>query len=71
MFRNPTYEYRGKFELAFIYTFLRYLIEDANCYKKYLKIKTKFNIDKALMLSSLSQYAETPLGLIKYIEQFN
>lgn len=64
---------RGKYELEFVYTFLQYLIDDANHIQKrnVIKKKTKFRVDKAQMLSQLSQYAETPDCLINYIEQFN
>lgn len=64
---------RGKFELEFLYTFLQFLITDANVKEnnKILKVKTKFRVDKALMLSQLSQYAETPQCLIDYIKNFN
>ncbi|MCT4590298.1 MAG: DUF4435 domain-containing protein [Carboxylicivirga sp.] len=59
---------RGKFEIEFIYTFLKYLIDDANEDDKrtVIKQKTKFRIDKAQILSQLSQYAETPVCLIDY-----
>lgn len=64
---------RGKYELEFVYTFLKYLIDDANNTnnRKILKQKTKFRVDKAQMLSQLSQYAETPNCLVKYIEVLN
>ncbi|MUP39873.1 DUF4435 domain-containing protein [Labilibaculum euxinus] len=64
---------RGKYELEFIYTFLNFLIDDANDPENgtILKNKTKFRVDKAQMLSQLSQYAETPNCLVKYIEQLN
>jgi hypothetical protein len=64
---------RGKYEIWFLYEMLRYLIDDANNSKKrtILKAKTKFNIDKAQILSQLSQYADTPDCLIKFLEQWN
>ena len=64
---------RGKYELEFVYTFLKYLIDDANDIKKrkVIKKKTKFRVDKAQMLSQLSQYAETPDCLVDYLKKFN
>jgi hypothetical protein len=64
---------RGKFELEFVHTFLQYLIEDANDKNKrtIMNCRTKFNIDKAQILSQLSQYAETPDCLIRYISSYN
>lgn len=64
---------RGKYELEFVYTFLQYLIKDANIAENrtILNSKTKFRVDKAQMLSQLSQYAETPACLVDYIELLN
>lgn len=70
---NPTYSFRGKYEIDYVCTFLQEIIEDANNKSKQtmLKSKTKFRIDKSLVLSHLSQYAETPESLILYINKFN
>ncbi len=64
---------RGKYQIEFLYRFLQYLIIDANLpeNRKILKNKTKFRIDKALILSQLSKYAETPDCLVDYIKRFN
>lgn len=59
--------FRGKYELDFMYKFLQFIIEDANVNKKYLKTKTKFNVDKSMILSQLSNYAETPQCLVEYL----
>lgn len=61
---------RGKFQLAFFYEFLHFLIEDANKRKKLLKSKTKFNFDKANIFTQLSQYATTPSCLVKYLKTY-
>lgn len=65
--------FRGKYELEFIYAFFQFLIDDANDLNKrqVFKKRTRFRIDKTLMLSHLSQYAETPECLLKYILNFN
>jgi len=62
---------RGKYQFAFYYEFLRYLIEDANCHKNILKKKTKFNIDKANMYGQLSQYASTTECLKKFLSRYS
>lgn len=60
---------RGKYEMQFFCSFLTFLIDDANSVKKrkYIKKKTKFQINKSLILSQLSQYARTPADLEAYI----
>ncbi|MDB9153270.1 DUF4435 domain-containing protein [Parabacteroides distasonis] len=62
---------RGKYEIQFFYEFIKYLINDANEKGKqvYVKEKTKLNLDKAQILSQLSQYAITPECLMHYIQQ--
>jgi len=74
-FKGKTYYkiFRGKYEIEFLYKFLQFLIEDANNVekRKFLKKKTKFRIDKALIISQLSKYAETPACLIDYLKKFN
>ncbi len=62
--------FRGKYEVEFIYKFLLHLIEDANVNKRLLKKKTNFKIERAQILSQLSQYAETPPCLIKHISNY-
>ncbi len=69
--KNKSQIFRGKYELDFMYNFLKFIIEDANNSKELLKVKTSFNIDKARILSQLSQYAETPECLINYINSKN
>lgn len=64
----PVKKHRGKYEIEFFIKFIKYLIEDCNKNKVFLKNKTKFNIDKSIVLSQLSQYSETPECLIEYIK---
>ena len=61
---------RGKYQMQFFCAFLTFLIEDANSTDKrvYLKKKTKFQINRSLILSLLSQYAATPSCLVQYIK---
>lgn len=71
-FRSKPFCYlRGKYEMQFLCTFLSFLIDDANnpTKHKYLKRKTKFQINRALVLSHLSQYASTPECLVQYIKK--
>lgn len=71
--KDPSSWQRGKFEIWFFYEFLRYLISDANIpsNRKILKRRTKFSIDKAQILSQLSQYALTPKCLTDYLTALN
>lgn len=62
---------RGKFQIHFFYTFLQYIINDANVNHKILKKKTSFRVDKALIHSQLCQYAITPECLKSYLIKFN
>ena len=66
---NPTNLLRGKYQIQFLEKFLRFLIEDANNrnQRNYVTQKTTFNIERASILSQLSQYAITPDCLSKYI----
>lgn len=68
---DPCLNLRGKYEIQFFYEFVKYLIDDANEKKRrvYVKGKTKLNLDKAQILSQLSQYAMTPECLMQYIQQ--
>lgn len=56
----PILRFRGKYQIEFLIKFLMLIIEDANKHNRILKRKTKFRIDPAIILSQLSQYAETP-----------
>lgn len=62
---------RGKYELEFVKKFLKFLINDANTKTKriYIKKKTSFNFQDDLFLSQLSQYADTPNCLTKYLSR--
>ena len=68
---DPCFNLRGKYEIQFFYEFIKYLIDDANEKGKrvYVKEKTKLNLDKAQILSQLSQYAITPECLMQYIQR--
>lgn len=70
LMRAPTFNFRGKYEIQFFYEFVKYLIEDGNNKNRqlYIKKRTKLNLDKAQLLSQLSQYALTPDSLIEYIK---
>lgn len=61
---------RGKFQMWFLYTFLQFLIDDANNSKVILENKTKFNIDRANIYTQLSQYATTTNCLESYLSTF-
>lgn len=65
--------FRGKYELQFVYEIIKALINDANdkSKRKYLNKKTKLNLDKAQIISQLSQYAETPECLNEFIKRIN
>lgn len=58
--KPPLLRFRGKYQIEFLIKFLMQIIEDANKHNKIIKRKTRFRIDPALVLSQLSQYAETP-----------
>lgn len=66
---NPSVYLRGKYEMQFLNTFLNFLVEDANVKtkRKYTQKKTAFKVDRAIMISQLSQYAISPPCLIEYI----
>jgi hypothetical protein len=64
----PVKKHRGKYEIEFFISILKYIIEDCNEHNIIMKNKTKFNIDNSLVLSQLSQYSETPACLIDYIK---
>lgn len=66
--KEPIMRFRGKYEIEFITKFLQYIINDANKEKKILKKKTKFRIDSAIILSQLSQYAETTDCLREFLK---
>lgn len=66
---DPVMSLRGKYQLQFLETFLRFLIDDANnkIQRKYITKKTTFNIARSTLLSQLSQYAITPGCLTEYV----
>lgn len=64
----PYMKFRGKYEIEFITKFLMKLIEDANKHNKFIKKKTKFRFDPALILTQLSQYADTPKCLKLFVK---
>lgn len=66
--KQPTQRFRGKYEIEFVLKYLNFLIQDANVSKNILKKKTKFKIDSALILSQLSQYAETTNELSEFLK---
>lgn len=66
--KEPLMRYRGKYQIEFFVKFLNYIIDDANKHKKKLKRKTKFRIDPAIVLSQISQYAETPKCLKDFLK---
>jgi len=66
--KEPTKRFRGKYEIEFMLKFLNFIIDDANVNKTILKKKTRFKIDSALVLSQLSQYAETPNELHEFLK---
>jgi hypothetical protein len=61
--------FRGKYEIEFMYQFLQFIIEDANVNKNILKKKTTFKVERAQIISQLSQYAETPNCLDEYLKE--
>ncbi len=67
--KPPSLRYRGKYQIEFMVKFLNFIIKDANTDKQILKTKTNFRIDPALILSQLSQYAETPSCLKEFVSQ--
>jgi len=69
--QDITLKLRGKYQMWFFYTFLQFLIADANSKKTLIKEKTKFNVDRANIYSQLSHYALTPECLKTYLRKFN
>lgn len=66
--KPPIYRFRGKYEIEFLIKFLIMIIEDSNIYNKVIKRKTKFRVDPALILSQLTQYADTPECLMEFLK---
>jgi len=66
--KPPLQRFRGKYQIEFLIKFLMLIIEDANKHNKIIKSKTKFRIDPAIVLSQLSQYAETPECLKEFLK---
>lgn len=62
---------RGKWEIQFMRSFLRFLIKDAKDLKsqKFISKKITFNFQDDLFISQLSQYSETPGKLLDYLTQ--
>lgn len=63
------FKLRGKFQIWFFYEFIQFIINDANNTKRIIKKKTKFKVDKSLILSQISQYAITPECLKLYLKK--
>jgi Protein of unknown function (DUF4435) len=71
--RTRQKSFRGKFEIEFLEVFLKKLVEKANVgsYPYFdRKVKVVLNLQKRTMISSLSQYADTPECLCLYLESF-
>ena len=69
LLENPMYNFRGKYYEEFIYKTLLHIIDDANKPKNLFSEKRKVNISlgKNNLISLLSQYADTPVCLNKYL----
>jgi hypothetical protein len=71
--RTRQKSFRGKFEIEFLYIFLKKLTEVANTgtYPYFdCKVKVGLNLSKKTTISNLSQYADTPDCLHAYLESF-
>lgn len=69
--RTRQRSFRGKFEIEFLLKFLQKLINEANQGNSpYFaqKLKVKLNLSKKTIVSALSQYADTPDCLYRYLE---
>lgn len=64
--QNCQKSFRGKFEIEFLRKFLEKLRENSQAYCS-KKLKAKFTINSANLLSDLSQYADTPDCLKAYL----
>jgi hypothetical protein len=63
--------FRGKFEIEFLFSFLQKLMSEANQgnYQYFTrKVKVVLSLTKRTIVSDLSQYADTPNCLYKYLE---
>ena len=72
-FQNCQKSFRGKFEIYFLYKFLNALVADARQEApKYFseKLPVSFQFGPKTMISDLSQYADTPPCLIRYLEKY-
>lgn len=70
---NRQQSFRGKFEIEFVLIFLQKLINEANHgnYPYFTrKIKVNLALSKKTIISDLSQYADTPNCLFRYLESF-
>jgi hypothetical protein len=66
--------FRGKFELDFLGIFLNKLIEEGNQTSSYYfstQLKGKLKISRHKIMSTLSQYAENPPCLIRFLQSLN
>ena len=66
--------FRGKFDIEFLFAFLQKLIEESNkdislYFTK--KLAVKFSLSKNNIISTLSQYADTPDCLYSYLKSFD
>jgi|NOAtaT_7_FD_contig_121_321142_length_2860_multi_2_in_0_out_0_3 hypothetical protein len=71
---NRQKSFRGKFEIEFLFIVLQKLIEESNkdsspYFTK--KLAVKFSLQKNNIISTLSQYADTPACLYKYLKSFD
>lgn len=70
---NPQIYFRGKFEVDFLYRFIEALKLEFKKHNGLIKKQdgVQINISKKNFISELSQYADTPNCLIKYLSDFN
>lgn len=62
--------FRGKLEVYFLYLFLTSLLEAIKNNRFKRQAGTQINISKKNIISELSQYAFTPVELVKYLNQW-
>jgi hypothetical protein len=63
--------FRGKFEIEFLLTFLQQLMNESNQgnYPYFTrKVKVVLSLSKRTIISDLSQYADTPACLYSYLQ---
>lgn len=61
--------FRGKYEIDFMLKIINCLIEDSKTTKAFISKPIRYNITNTQAISQFSQYAETPIELIDYIEK--